>query len=259
MALVNGQAWPKLDVEQRKYRLRLLNGSDSRFYDLRFEVFKKDSQITPGKGAPVPILVIGNGSGCSTNRSCRPWTPRSAACGPTSPNVLPIGPGERYDVIVDFTNVPIGSRVVVTNSAKSPYPDAVRPANKLLDRVMAFDVISAAAGIDATVDIGTDLRAADLLPATIPDGTPVRRILLFEGVDQFGRLMTMLGTVDPVTAADGTTQQGTLVYKDPITELPEEGTTEIWEFYNTPRWTPTPSTCTWWISASSTARPSPAC
>ena len=60
VALVNGQAWPKLDVEPRKYRLRLLNGSDSRFYDLRFEVFKKDSQITPGKGAPVPILVIGN-------------------------------------------------------------------------------------------------------------------------------------------------------------------------------------------------------
>ena len=61
----------------------------------------------------------------------------------------------------------------------------------------------------------------------------MRKILLFEGVDQFGRLMTMLGTVDPVTAADGTTQQGTLVYKDPITELPTAGTTEIWEFYNT--------------------------
>ncbi len=60
LALVNGQAWPKLNVEQRKYRLRLLNGSDSRFYDLRFEVFAKNAQITPGKGTPVPILVIGD-------------------------------------------------------------------------------------------------------------------------------------------------------------------------------------------------------
>lgn len=34
--LVNGMAWPKLEVEQRKYRLRLLNGSDSRFYVLEF-------------------------------------------------------------------------------------------------------------------------------------------------------------------------------------------------------------------------------
>ena len=32
--LVNGAVWPFLDVEPRKYRLRLLNGSDSRFYNL---------------------------------------------------------------------------------------------------------------------------------------------------------------------------------------------------------------------------------
>jgi spore coat protein A len=31
--LVNGQAWPVLDVEPTVYRFRLLNGSDSRFYN----------------------------------------------------------------------------------------------------------------------------------------------------------------------------------------------------------------------------------
>ena len=34
--LVNGKAWPVLDVEPRKYRFRLLNASDSRFYNLFF-------------------------------------------------------------------------------------------------------------------------------------------------------------------------------------------------------------------------------
>jgi spore coat protein A len=29
--VVNGKTWPKLTVEARKYRLRILNGSDSRF------------------------------------------------------------------------------------------------------------------------------------------------------------------------------------------------------------------------------------
>ena len=33
---VNGVAWPSLQVEPRQYRLRLLNGSDSRVYNLSF-------------------------------------------------------------------------------------------------------------------------------------------------------------------------------------------------------------------------------
>jgi|APTNR8051073442_1049403.scaffolds.fasta_scaffold10523_2 spore coat protein A len=232
LALVNGQAWPKLDVEKRKYRLRLLNGSDSRFYDLRFEVFRKGSQIVPGKGTPVPILVIGNELGLLNAPAVPILDTPVGGVRPGTPNVLPIGPGERYDVIADFSNVPVGSRVVVTNSAKSPYPDAVRPANKLLDRIMAFDVVKPLNQMipDASVTLGTDLRTTDLPPATIPPGTPTRRILLFEGLDGFGRLMTMIGTVD---ADPNTGQQGTLTFKDPITERPKVGTTEIWEFYNT--------------------------
>ncbi|MCU0937304.1 MAG: multicopper oxidase domain-containing protein, partial [Gammaproteobacteria bacterium] len=232
VALVNGQAWPKLDVEPRKYRLRLLNGSDSRFYDLRFEVFAKDNKITPGTGVPVPILVIGNELGLLDTPAVPALNTPVGGVRPNTPNVLAIGPGERYDVIADFTNVPLGSRVVVTNTALSPYPNAARPANKLLDRIMAFDVVTPLDPLvaNATVAIGTDLRTAKLGAVAIPPGTPVRRILLFEGVDALGRLQTMLGPVDPDPV---TGQQGTLTYNDPITERPVQGTTEIWEFYNT--------------------------
>ena len=34
--MVNGRVWPNLDVERRQYRFRLLNGSNARFYRLRF-------------------------------------------------------------------------------------------------------------------------------------------------------------------------------------------------------------------------------
>ncbi len=55
--LVNGQAWPKLDVEPRQYRFRLLNGSDSRCIRLRFEI--ADAAGNPS-GTAVPFFVIGN-------------------------------------------------------------------------------------------------------------------------------------------------------------------------------------------------------
>ena len=35
--LVNGKAWPVLEVEPRPYRLRLLNGCDSRFLVLMLD------------------------------------------------------------------------------------------------------------------------------------------------------------------------------------------------------------------------------
>ncbi|HSD61713.1 MAG TPA: multicopper oxidase domain-containing protein [Burkholderiales bacterium] len=232
VVLVNGQAWPAKTVEPRKYRLRVLNGSDSRFYDMRFEVFRRDSQIQPGKGALLPILVIGDELGLLD----RPATPTLdtpvGGVRTGAPNVLAIGPGERYDVIVDFSQIGPNFRVVVTNTARSPYPDAGLPENNLTDRLMAFDVtLGLSATPNASVDIGTNLRAVSgPLPIPSTRNVPVRRILLFEGTDALGRLQTMLGPVDPDPV---TGQVGTLTFKDPITERPRFNRTEIWEFYNT--------------------------
>lgn len=233
VVLVNGQAWPKRNVEPRKYRLRLLNGSDSRFYDLRFESFAAGKDIVPGAGTPLQTWVIGNELGL-LDRPALPaldGRPGIAAV----PGVLPLAPGERYDLIVDFSKVPAGSRVVVTNSARSPYPDATLPDKGLTDRLLAFDVVLPrnAAIPEATVALDTPLRPKLKPLGALPSKTtklPVRRIMLYEGTDMFGRLQTMLGPVD-IDPATG--QQGTLTFKDPITERPKRGSTEIWEFYNT--------------------------
>jgi len=53
--LVNGVLWPKLTVEPRKYRFRLLNGSDSRFYIL--ELHNSDGG-SKGDYA-MPFIVVG--------------------------------------------------------------------------------------------------------------------------------------------------------------------------------------------------------
>lgn len=218
--LVNGKSWPKLDVEPRKYRFRMLNGSDSRFYDLR---------ILGPKGQVIPLMVIGNELGF-LNKPATPDLNNVLNAIVSPPNILPIGPGERYDVIVDFSGLPVGTRVQLKNTARSPYPNGKVPITDITDRVMAFNVVPLNSAVpNATVDFNTNLRPLlGALPVNDTSNLKVRRILMFEGTDGFGRLQTMLGTVDPVGRL-----QGTLTFADPITEQPTAGSPEIWEFYNT--------------------------
>jgi spore coat protein A len=212
--LVNGQAWPRMNVQRRQYRFRVLNGSDSRVYDMRI-------RTNNGTGAAINFLVIGNELGFLNK--------------PVSVNVLPIAPGERYDIVVDFSPLTLaGGRLVMTNTAGSPYPNGAPPVAGLTDRIMAFDVASRfRPAVAPTVKTTTNLRPVLGLLPTLPAATKTRRLLLVEGTDSFGRLQTMIGTVDPVLNEFGGTTQGTLVFKDPVTEMPAAGSTEIWEIYNT--------------------------
>jgi spore coat protein A, manganese oxidase len=200
VVLVNGKAWPVLDVEPRKYRFRIVNGSDSRVYDMRLS-----------NGAP--FIQIGSDLGLLNH--------------PVPMTMLSIAPGERADVIVDFARM-FGQTIILGNSANAPYPggDPVDPATA--GQVMAFRVVRPLSRV-ADRPIPSYLRP---LLGDVPmpfhiDRT--RKILLFEGTDKMGRLQTMAGIVDPSRPL----LDGTLVFDDPITENPRIGDTEIWEFYNT--------------------------
>lgn len=87
--VVNGKTWPFLNVQPRKYRFRLLNASDSRFIILRMS--------RPG----LNFTVIGAEGG---------FLPHSAVL-----SELLIAPAERLDVVVDFSQLPIGARVIMNN------------------------------------------------------------------------------------------------------------------------------------------------
>lgn len=106
--LVNGRPWPVMQVERRKYRFRILNGSNGRGY--RFT-------LSTGE----PLIVI------ATDSSLMP--------APAPVQVLRHGMAERYDVVIDFARYPIGQRVELRNLGVDNAEDF-----EFTDRIMAFDV-----------------------------------------------------------------------------------------------------------------------
>jgi spore coat protein A len=200
--LVNGKAWPKMDVEAKRYRFHLLNGSDSRFYTMKIA-----NAAGPASAAPLPIWQIGTDDGLLN--------------APVNLSQLTIGPGERADVIVDFTNVPAGTRFILTNSARSPFPGGARVTNGTTDRIMAFDVV-AAIGPDASTPVGqlTNLNRTDA-PRAPTNDAPTRQVALYETTDALGRVTPLLGT--PASSA---------TFMQPITENIAKGATEVWQMFN---------------------------
>ena len=85
---VNGVVQPYLPVARRKYRFRWLNGSNSRFYD----------------------LSLSTGDGMSVIASDGGLLPRCARVGN-----LRLAPAERYEVVIDFSRFPVGSKVYLQN------------------------------------------------------------------------------------------------------------------------------------------------
>lgn len=216
--LVNGKAWPFHNVEPRQYRFRLLNGSDSRFYEL-------DIKTSSGIAGP-NFWVIGNDTGLLN--------------APVPVNKLTIGPGERYDVVVDFSGtldgVPgafDGQQLTVRNSGRSPFPKGATVNPNLDGQIMAFNVgLTAGGGSIAPLTATTNLRPlSGPIPALTPTA-PNRQLMLFEAVDHFGRLQPLLGNVTGVDNLDGTPADGTFLWDDPVTENPALGSTEIWEVHN---------------------------
>lgn len=224
--LVNGIIWPKTSVEPRQYRVRLLNGTDSRFMRLKLKVISWGASnpvaTDPAYGYGLPFLVIGS------DQSLR----QSAAL----VDEVDFAPGERLDLIIDFKDVPFGSRVIVENllgdvpfGGNLPDPDDLFP-DRRTDRVMAFDVELPfnTHRLDTSIMDGTFLGDG----VQVGEAIRTRRLALFEGIDEYGRLQPQLGTAEPVNDVDGNTVDGAVAWHSPITENPGLGDTEIWELHN---------------------------
>jgi len=121
VATVNGKCWPNLDVSQGKYRFRMFNGSNARFYDFKFVA----------AGGAMPFFQIGTDGGLLN--------------APVRLNRLLLGPGERADVVVDFAGLKPGTLVVLANSARVPYPNgpaSIQQGGLPLPQIMQFTVLS---------------------------------------------------------------------------------------------------------------------
>ena len=107
--LVNGKVWPYLDIEPRKYRFRILNGSNSRTYRLALDSGKSFYQIGTDGG----LLVE-----------------------PVEVKQITLTAGERADVIMDFSKR--RGEVHLVNSAPAPFPGD--PEKGVVREVMQFRV-----------------------------------------------------------------------------------------------------------------------
>jgi FtsP/CotA-like multicopper oxidase with cupredoxin domain len=251
--LVNGVIWPKMDVEPRNYRLRLLNGCDSRFVVAQFFEVPAGATDFTAASSPLPFTVVGSDQGL--------------ASAPSTVDTLVMETGSRYDVVFDFKTVTPGNRVIMKNiGGDTPFgfsygadlePGDVFP-NRQTDRIMAFDVTLPLDGAVADVaPTGTALVAYD----TARSGSfaaydkanltvaRTRKVALFEGTDEYGRLQPLLGTAEPATdyldnpvnwpatpayANAGLVgqMQGSIAWHSPTTENPNLGDTEDWEIFN---------------------------
>ena len=117
--VVNGKVWPYLNVEPKRYRFWFINGSNARTYEMFL--------IDPLKVAVPPNMwVIATDGGYLD--------------APVQLKKLVMMPGERYEVIVDFAGVAPGTKLVLKNSAKTPFPGGVTPQGATLGQIMEFRV-----------------------------------------------------------------------------------------------------------------------
>ena len=214
--IVNGRVWPHLEVEQRRYRLRVLNGCQARALVLDF------SEI-----AGVDVWQIGNEGGLLP-------APDHVSGGRDGKVLL--GPAERADLVVDFTAVPRGSWLLRNVGPDDPFGGGeFEPADpETTGQVMQFRV-----GRARTPDLSTPPEHLLLPPVpALPEATVVRRLGLVEissTTDEEVPVQALLGVVegDPGDASGPGGLVHAREWHEAVTEHPEHGSCEVWEIYNT--------------------------
>ncbi len=260
--LVNGAPWPNASVPAAPVRLRLLNGSQARFYNLQLYY---ESTRTPGEAdltKPGPAMIqIGTEGGFLFAPAILNQPPRQIGwdtnpVSPTFGNVnrynLLLGPAERADLIIDFSAA-AGRSLILYNDAPAPFPGgdqrndyytgdvdatpiggapATTPGHGPNTRtLMRIAVGTALTGVSAAPELMSSLQnALGQNAATLSSSSAslTRDLTLNEDFDEFGRLIQMLGTnVKPANSAGF--GRG---YGDPVTENVRPGAIEIWRIFN---------------------------
>ena len=189
VAVVNGKAWPNLEVDRGLYRFRVINGSNARVYRLR---------LSTGQ----PIYQTGTDGGLLNS--------------PIALGQLVLAPGERADVLIDFSELAAGTRVVMTSNAPTPFPDGPRSRRRggvPLKQIMQFTV-GGAAGIGGPIPAW--LRASAI--AQLPAPAVVRNLSLVE----------IMGEQQPLVAL-----LNNLPWDTTQIEMPKVDTVEQWNIINT--------------------------
>lgn len=210
---VNGNTWPVLEVEPRRYRIRILDMDNFRAYRLKIV---RDELARPGTVA-VPTWVIGADGGLM---------PQAQPLHTTNTGILMLTT-ERVDLIVDFTGEPVGSEFFLINELVTG--DSSTPTNDVnnVGKIMKFKVVPLQ-GEDTT------LPPDQLpLPARRNLGTPteVHRVSFNVLENQFAAREQKRFEMGALSSADPTTNRLEL-WSDPISQTVTNGSTALWEIWN---------------------------
>lgn len=183
--VVNGKVWPNLDVERRQYRFYILNGSKLRFYKLKLSNNLGFTLIGGDKGLlPEPVIV----------------------------DEILLTPGERADVLIDFSRLPVGSKIYMTNEAKAPYPDGIEPDTETTGQIMRFTI--------------PEYETISITPVKLPEK-------LYEQSYNYSDLPKKVHTISEDKLANDTSIQfNGLIYEIPIKITPDIKSPEEWIIIN---------------------------
>jgi bilirubin oxidase len=201
---VNGNTWPNLNVEPRRYRFRVLNACASR--PLTLKVVSSLGAASP-RSAALPLWVIGSDGG---------FLPAPAEL--SGKSGLPVLPSERYDIIVDFTGLKPGTHLYLANEGDGASAGTT-------SGVMRFTVVPLKSR-DASVP---PAHLALPKPPVLSGKTTLRRVSLNE--QRSGSQTTIISSFLCGTV-DSTGIPNPLGWRDAVTEKPKYGSTEIWEVWN---------------------------
>lgn len=192
-ALVNGKVHPYLEVEPRRYRFRLLNASNARFYHLTIET-----------KTPQPFYQIGSDGG---------FMPA-----PVRLTDVLVAPAERLDLIVDFSRFTPGTVLTMRNDANAPYPGG--GGGDAIPEIMQFRVTRPLSSPDTSA--APEALTGSALPAMAalaPGAATRRQIVVYEWDDDV--------TGNPIRSL-----LNGKYFEDPVSDFVQAGGTEIWEFVN---------------------------
>jgi len=168
LPLVNFAYAPYFEVLPRKYRFRLLNACMSRFLQLALS----------WNGAPVPFKFIANDGNFVVNPIDLSELDEQAIA-------------ERYDIVVDFSIFPVGSRIylvnelVMRNNGRGPKEKLSLAqalggdqADPVVGKMMEFRVVSAVPSVDAPGVTLTQANSCGLndksqVPAMLTEQIPI--------------------------------------------------------------------------------------
>ena len=182
--LVNGVAFPFFDVAATWYRFRVLNGSTARVYNIA---------LSNGDD----FFIIGSDGGLLST--------------PARVNQVLLGPGERLDVLVNFSGLDISTEIFLMSKN---YSGSMSQGLQEF-RILKFVVTAPFNGSFILPDILSDVQEI-----TIPSGANVRRFEL-DTMDMAGMMSLQMHTIN-----------GSSFDINRIDERVQAGATEIWEFVN---------------------------